>query len=103
MSCVPVVRCVCHQSLSDEVVEYELSVTSIRSTGASLISHGTLYRDKLEPELQDLVTRWRRISQQVKVSTPTAFVQIDNAVSGKELCQTSKVLVYYAMQCNELS
>ncbi|KAF2364920.1 Calponin domain [Trinorchestia longiramus] len=52
--------------LSEEVVEYRSAVESIKSAGASHISHGTLFRDKLEPELRDITRRWESINTQVK-------------------------------------
>lgn len=55
------------QEVSEEVGEYGSAVESIKSAGASHVSHGTLYRDKLDPELKDITRRWENISSQVKV------------------------------------
>ncbi|XP_047739356.1 dystrophin [Hyalella azteca] len=52
--------------LSEEVVQYQSAVEAIKTASASHILHGTLYGDKLEPELRDISRRWENINAQVK-------------------------------------
>ena len=59
--------CLFLQTLSEEVEENGSAIEAVKSSGAALTSHGTLYHDKLDPELRDITSRWQAIKEQVQV------------------------------------
>ncbi|CAL4069884.1 unnamed protein product, partial [Meganyctiphanes norvegica] len=54
------------KKLSGEVQDYKSQIEHIRDTAVDLIAHGTLFQDRIQPELVNINQRWEIISRTVQ-------------------------------------